>query len=110
MNASHDPHQGHRQGHLYLQLPPADVVMWVEVCGRVCVSVGVCTTDHSVEPSAAAFFQGTLYSALITGTLERFHGSKYSDLEVTRKTLVLIHSKYWRHGGEQREGAEKLSR
>lgn len=49
----------------------------------------------------------TLYSALITGTLERFYGSKYSDLEVTRKTLVLIHSKYWRQGGERREGSRK---
>lgn len=67
-------------------------------------------TDHSAQSSATALFQGTLYSALITETLERFHGSKYSDLEVTRKTLVLIHSKYWRQGGEEREEAEKLSR
>lgn len=63
------------------------------------------------QPSAGAFsFQGTLYSALITGTLEHVCGSKYSDLEVTRKTLVLIHSKCRRQGGERREEAEKLSR
>lgn len=63
------------------------------------------------QPSAGAFsFQGTLYSALITGTLEHVCGSKYSDLEVTRKTLVLIHSKCRGQGGEQREEAEKLSR
>ncbi|MEQ2280148.1 hypothetical protein AMECASPLE_016707 [Ameca splendens] len=51
----------------------------------------------------------TLYGTLITGTLEHIQGSKYPDLEVTRKTLVLIHSKYWRQGGEQREETEKLS-
>lgn len=70
----------------------------------------VCVTASSVQPSATAFFQGTLHSALITETLEHFYGSKYSDLEVRRKTLVPIYSKYWRQRGEWREGAEKLSR
>lgn len=57
--------------------------------------------------SRRIFFRGTLYSALITGTLEHFCGSKYSDLEVTRKTLVLIHSKYWRQGGGAEGGGRK---
>lgn len=57
-----------------------------------------------MQPSATAFFQGTLHSALITQTLEHFYGSKYSDLEVTRKTLVPIYSKYWRQRGERKEG------
>lgn len=72
----------------------------MSVCGCVCV----CGTALSVQPSATAFFQGTLHSALITGTLEHFYGSKYSDLEVTRKTLVPIYSKYWRQRGERRKG------
>lgn len=65
-------------------------------------------TALSVQTPAAAFFQGTLHSALITETLEHFYGSKYSDLEVTRKTLVPIYSKYWRQRGEGGRGQKSF--
>lgn len=67
-------------------------------------------TALSVQLSATAFFQGTLHSALITETLEHFYGSKYSDLEVTRKTLVPIYSKYWRQRGERSKGGREGGR
>lgn len=104
-SSSHDPRQGHGRtgrggrGEKEGGAPPAAAPSFQQ------------TLIAGAQPSAGAFsFQGTLYSALITGTLEHVCGSKYSDLEVTRKTLVPIHSKCRRQGGEQREEAEKLSR
>lgn len=39
MNASHDPHQGHWKGHLCLEIPPTDVVVYPHICVCACVWV-----------------------------------------------------------------------
>lgn len=47
----------------FISQHPTDVVMYL--------CIGECAADCSAQSSATALFQGTLYSALITGTLER---------------------------------------